>query len=318
MRQLYTCITQTLPQTPLGPFDEILALDATIVRLWDGLIDLFESTHDGQAAATLQMVVTVAEMTANRLKIHSARQHELHRWRGMGEWVTGRLLLIDPGYYSFWLFHRIHKYEGYFLSRLKSNCSLRIVEDLASGPGRHTDLVGETVKDALTRIRRKHVEWLVEVPVQLRSRRVIIYRWRVVGTRHPKTGHYHIYLTNAPAKLLECEDARTIYALRWQIEWAIKELKSVGRLHHLPTRKAEIVEVLILAALLFVMLSGWLRQQLFGAKKLWEAGMLRMLVVVRKWSPKMLELLAEPRESFTPRCMWEQLKDQCEAQTNGV
>lgn len=85
----------------MGPFDSILAIDATVVRLWNGLIEHFESNQPGQAALKAQFVFNVADSSANCLKVHSSRQHELTRWRSMGTWVANSLLLMDLGYYSF-------------------------------------------------------------------------------------------------------------------------------------------------------------------------------------------------------------------------
>ena len=84
----------------------------------------------------------------------------------------------------------------------------------------------------------------------------------------------------------------------------------LGRLHQLPTSKAEIVEVLIRAALLFLLLSGWLRHQLFGLQKLWRAGMLRTLTVMAEWADTRLELVATQSEAFERRCMLEMLREQ--------
>ena len=63
-------------------------------------------------------------------------------------------------------------------------------------------------------------------------------------------------LTNAPEAMILYEDARGLYALWWQIEVVFKGLKSVGRFHRLPSRKPNVVKILIHAALLFMTLSG--------------------------------------------------------------
>ena len=310
MKSLYAFQLERMPTTALGPFDQILALDAAIVRLWDGLVGTFESTQDGQAALKMQFVLGVADMSANQLKVHSARPHEISRWRHMGPWVRGCLLLMDLGYDSFWHFHNIGSHGGYFLSRVKAGCALHIVEDLTGGPGRRARVEGLEVHEALEKLRGQGAHWLVEVPVTLRSGRIQTYHWRMIVERNEDTGRYHAYLTNAPETLISCEDARPLYALRWQVELAIKGLRSVGRLHQLPTSKSEIVEVLIRAALLFLLLSGWLRHQLFGLQKLWRAGMLRTLTVMAEWADTMLKLVATQSEVFERRCMLEMLREQ--------
>ena len=79
MKSLYAFQLERMPTTALGPFDPILALDAAIVRLWDGLVGTFESSQEGQAALKMQFVLGVADMSANQLKVHSARPHEISR-----------------------------------------------------------------------------------------------------------------------------------------------------------------------------------------------------------------------------------------------
>jgi hypothetical protein len=47
LRKLYAFHLAGMPKTPMGSFDSILALDATVVRLWNGLIEHFESNQPG-------------------------------------------------------------------------------------------------------------------------------------------------------------------------------------------------------------------------------------------------------------------------------
>lgn len=229
LRKLHAFHLAGMPQTPMGSFDSILSIDATVVRLWNGLIEHFESNQPGQAALKAQFVFNVADSSANRLQIHSSRQHELTRWRAMGTWVANSLLLMDLGYYSFWHFHNIDSHDGFFLSRLKSNCSLLILEDLTGGPGRRADVEGMTVSEALARLKGKRAHWLVEVPVTLRSGREVYYHWRAIVELNEDTGAYHYYLTNAPEDLISCEDARDLYALRWQIDTIKRSPRSWSR-----------------------------------------------------------------------------------------
>ena len=111
------------------------------------------------------------------------------------------------------------------MSRLKSNSALVITEDLRTGSGRRAKVEGLTLSQALKRLKSKHIELLVEVPVELRSGRTITYQWRWLGEWNEQTRRYHCDLTNAPGTLIECEDARGLYALRWQIELLFKALK---------------------------------------------------------------------------------------------
>lgn len=310
IRSLYHLLLIKMPKTSIGPFEHILALDATIIRLWDGLLHRFPSTQQGQAGCKLQLVFDVVDMSAHRLKLHESRAHEVSQWRSMGGWVGGRLLLMDLGYYSFWHFHNINAHGGYFLSRVKSGCAWKSLDDRTRSRGRRAKVCGLSVSEALGRLKGQGADWVVRVPVTLNSGRRITYKWRVLVDKNHDTGAYHTYVTNAPEELIMWYDARSLYALRWQVELVFKGLKSVGRLHHLPTRKPVIVEVLILASLLFLLLTGWLRHQLFGIQKVYHSGMLRSLMVMREWSEAMLDVVAQDCVCVEPECMLEMMRRQ--------
>ena len=52
---------------------------------------------------------------------------------------------MDLGHHSFWLFQCIHAHGGFFLSRLKPNSALAILQDLRTGPGRRAKVEGLTL-----------------------------------------------------------------------------------------------------------------------------------------------------------------------------
>ncbi len=294
----------------MGAFEDILAIDATLVRLYKSLASKFPSTTSGQAAAKLHVVMSLADMTPNRVKIRMGSEHDTAAWKSMGKWVAGRLLLMDLGYYSFWLFHRIHAHRGFFLSRLKKNCALVIKADLRTGPGRRARVQGLPLKQALELLKSKTFEFIVEVPVELRSGRTVTYQWRALGERNDETGEYHVYLTNAPAKMLMCEDARELYRLRWQVELLFKGLKQCARLHELPSNDPVIVKLLVVAALCWVCLAGLLREVVVPTGELVEVGVLRTAQVLREWGDALLGAVASQRESFTPRDSLELFRQQ--------
>ena len=285
----------------LGAFEDILALDATLIRLWDALAPKYPSTAAHQACAKLHVVMSLVSMSPNRVKIRTGREHDLTAWKSMGPWVQNRLLLMDLGYHSAWLFHRIDAHGGFFLSRLKTNSALVISKDLRTGSGRRSKVAGKSLSTVLKRLKSKHIEFEVEVPVKLRSGRQVVHRWRVLGQWNEDTRRYHTYLTNAPNTLIECEDARGLYALRWQVELLFKGLKECGRLHQLPSRDEAIVKVLIMAALCWMCLAGLLRHVLIRAGERVTVGVLRTARILREWGDELLGALARRRPSFKPR-----------------
>ena len=82
--------------------------------------------------------------------------------------------------------------------------------------------------------------------------------------RDTNSGGYWFYLTNIPPEELDAQSLAQVYACRWRVELIFKELKSNYRLDQLPTRKAPIVEALILASVLTLLVS---RQLLDAVRK---------------------------------------------------
>lgn len=305
-------VRERVPKPLAGPFKDILALDATLLALWDDLASRLPSCQNGSASLKMHLIISVLDYTPNRVKFRAGKDNDNAAWRGVGDWVKGKLLLMDLGYYSFWFFHRIHRRGGFFLTRLKSNCALEVLEDLTPCRGRRTHVKGCPLDEVLKRLKRKRFEFVVKVPVVLRSGRKVFYHWRVLGEWNEQTKRYHCYMTNAPESMILCEDARGLYAQRWAIELLFRGLKETGRLHELPSKKEVVVKALIYAALLFVMLSMWLRCMLFTANEQWRIGALKIVRVTREWSAYFLEVLAEdlleggdlsPLDLFREQCL---------------
>lgn len=86
----------------------------------------------------------------------------------IGEWVKGRLLLFDLGYFSDALLDRIHPWGGFFISRLKATCNPTIV---AVHQGDGQALIGRSLQEVLRFIRREILD--VEVEVTYKKRKYI-------------------------------------------------------------------------------------------------------------------------------------------------
>ena len=85
-----------------------------------------------------------------------------------------------------------------------------------------------------------------------------------------------------------------------KLSFCFVRLKS-GRLHQLPSRKAVIVKLLILGALCWACLAGWLRQALIPKGERFKIGVLRSARLLREWGDALLGALASERELFQPR-----------------
>ncbi|MGH7262214.1 MAG: IS4 family transposase, partial [Candidatus Methylomirabilales bacterium] len=251
----------------LERFRDVLISDATVIRLHQMLQHTFPAcrTNHTQAAAKLHLVMNVSGNSKQSVKLTAERAHE-NRVLRIGPWVAGRLMLFDLGYYDFNLFARIHHHGGFFLSRLKSNANPTLTAIHRTHRGHTLAGVGLSLTEALTRLQGELIDGEVELTYRKRryngKRRTARLSVRLVGRPHSTTGEYHLYLTNIPPEHLPAEDVQATYALRWQIELLFKELKRHYRLEDMPSRKRDIVESLLYAAILSLAASRRLLQAL--------------------------------------------------------
>lgn len=240
----------------LGEFEELVASDATVIRLAETLKKKFPATRTNhtKAAAKLHVVMNVAGAGMKSVKITSERYPD-GKALVVGDWVKDRLLLFDLGYYNFSLFSRIRRRGGHFISRLKSNANPLIVAEHGDGQ----TLVGRHLQDVLGSLRRSVLDVDVEVRVKRRvyrgKSRTVRERFRVVGIRDTDDNEYHLYITDVTEAILSAEQVAEVYRLRWTVELLFKEMKSHYRLEEIPTGKEHIVKGLLYATILTVVVS---------------------------------------------------------------
>ena len=258
----------TLTAGHLARFADVLAIDATILRLHDLLAKTFAATRTNhtKAAAKLHMVMSVLDCSPRRVKLTSERVGDTAPWKKLGDWVCSCLLLFDLGYYEFNLFDRIDANGGFFLSRAKSNFNGKIVSTNRVWRGRAVGVVGKPLQDVLPHLERSVLDVNVEVSFDKRPYKGKTSRksrtFRLVASRNEESGKYHCYLTNLPADALAAEDVTKTYAVRWQVELFFKMLRSHMHLGDFPSRKKHIVEVLLWSSVLLALVSGRLLREI--------------------------------------------------------
>jgi IS4 transposase len=304
---------ETQPRGCFSNFRDLVVPDGTVLRLHRFLAKRYPGsrTNHSPAAARLHLVLSVIGSGVQQVQLTSQRVDERSVLR-IGDWVKGRLLIFDLGFYGFSLFDRIDRRGGYFLSRLKSNANLKIVgENRTSSPGA-LDLVGRRLEEVRCGLRRDTVDVEAEVVVvhrRYRGRRSRRHRrLRVVGIRHERTRRFHWYITNIPADDLPAEQVRTVYAARWEIELVFKELKSQIAIGELPSSKPHIVEALIYAAVLALLVSRrmWqaFRSRLPAGRRLSERRVTEML---RLLAPQFIRAVLGRGGSGAERRKWHTL-----------
>lgn len=260
-------------QGALKSFQDVLITDSTVVRLHDLLKAKWPATRTNHTLAALKahVILSVTGKGPKSIKVTSERVHDGPVLRA-GKWVKGRLLLFDLGYYRFQLFARIGACGGFFLTRLKDGAKVRITKVHQRWRGRSIALVGKSLKDVLSRLKRETLDVEVELTFRRREyrgrRRQDKLRCRLVGIRNAETGRYHLYLTNVPKETLSAEEVGKVYGARWAIEILFRELKSQYRMEAMPSRKSHVVETLLYAAFLSLLVSRSLHEAI---RRRWRA-----------------------------------------------
>ena len=258
----------TLLEGHLAHFADVLAIDATILRLHDLLAKTFTATRTNhtKAAAKLHMVLSVLDCSPRKVKLTSERVGDTAPWKKLGEWVCGCLLLFDLGYYEFNLFDRIEANGGFFLSRAKSNFNGKIVSVNRVWRGRAVSVVGKSLSEVLPQLERQVLDVNVEVSFEKRPYKGKTRRktrtFRLIACRNVESGKYHSYLTNLPAEALAAEDVTKTYAVRWQVELFFNMLRSHMHLGDFPSRNKHIVEILLWSSVLLAIVSGRLLREI--------------------------------------------------------
>ncbi len=265
-------------------FEDVMITDSTVIKLHAALAKLFPGcrTNTAPAAAKLHAVMSVKGRGKSTVKLTNGRVHD-RRKLVVGDWVKGKLLLFDLGYYHFQLFKNIVRCGGHFLTRLKENANPKIVRVFGASAADEKRLLGQTLQDVLYGLRRDVLD--VEVEVRAKARRYngkrtsTAERFRLVAVRDTKERKYHCYLTSIPVEFLSTEDVAATYRARWEIELVFKELKSGYRLDDVHSQKKEVVESLIYAAVFTLLASRVLLQSI--ASRI--GGELRVRVTPGRW-----------------------------------
>ena len=155
------------------------------------------------------------------------------------ELLKGKLILFDLGYWDYGLLYAIEKAGGFFLSRLKSNAVVHIVEVVQGLPK-------QVIGQALLSLNLSHKKDTIIEVITTKVYEGQLLRYRVIGFWNPVEKGYHWYITNlvAAAYLMY-----PLYRLRWQIELIFKACKNSLNANQITSSDENIIESLLLASI---------------------------------------------------------------------
>ncbi len=132
----------------LKRFRDVLIADSTIVSLYQDAADVYPATGDNQAELKLHLTESLSTGPPTRYQTIDAKTHDRSQL-STDEWVADALILLDLGFYDFWLFDRIDQNDGWFVSRVKNNANVEMVEELRTWWGNSIPLEGESLQAVL-------------------------------------------------------------------------------------------------------------------------------------------------------------------------
>jgi len=240
----------------LERFRDVLIADATIVSLYQDAADVYAATDEEQAGLKLHLTESLSTGLPTRFRTTDAKTQERSQLP-TGEWVAGSLILLDLGYYDFWLFDRIDANDGWFVSRVKDDANFEIVEELRTWRGNSIPLEGESLQDVLDDLQRQEIDVRITLSVERKrgSCASTTRTFRLVGLRNEETEKYHLYLTNLDREAYSAPDIAQLYRARWEVELLFKELKSRFGLDEINSTDPYVIEALIIMAAISLLMS---------------------------------------------------------------
>lgn len=225
----------------------ILLLDSSSSSLPKDAKDDFPAPRNNVAPAAIKLHLCFDLFlgAVNWFQLTPATTHDRKGFPPLTS-LVGKLIIFDLGYWDYLLLAQIKHIGGFFLSRIKTNASIKIVTVISGLPK------GFEGWHLFDRRLPKRKSKIVEVIGSFSANGKSLFTARVIGFWNPLAHQYHWYVTNldTPAELIY-----PLYRLRWQLELIFKAFKSSLRLADLPSANSNIIYTLVYSALIASMIA---------------------------------------------------------------
>lgn len=147
---------QARPPGVLAGFRDVIAVDATVVKVHDSLAKVWRGTRTNSAKAALKVHAWVRAFTGELLKYRiTSDAHGDGNAFGVDHQLAGCLVLFDKGYSSPSLWRRVQNVGGYFLTRLPKDRNPELVRELRRHRGKARKVAGQRLRAALDGCQRR-------------------------------------------------------------------------------------------------------------------------------------------------------------------
>jgi len=239
----------------LSSFKDVVAVDATVVRVHKRLAGRWPGTRTTTAPAAIKVHTWVRALTGELLK-HRVTGERRSDGKAFGiDWAwRGCLFLFDRGYPSSSMWWRIDRVDAYFLTRLPASHKPSVVGENRRHRGRARKLLGQGLHQAARTLKRSIIDVDCDFGAHIRAYKTrtgrnIRTRFRVVGLWNSERRSFDLYVTNLRPEQMPAEAIRDLYRLRWEVELHYRLGKAGLGLNDLHTTKNHVVTALVRAAL---------------------------------------------------------------------
>lgn len=234
----------------LGQFKDAFAVDGSVIALNKKLEGVFKSIHKGHANLKLNTKYSLKVAAVSKLQVTSGKRHD-----SRFAFVTQKancLYLVDLGYWSFGLMHKIIDASSFFVMRLKSNCDPLIVK-VAASELQH--LVGLRLSEIDDYLATCLASGEIDLTVRLSKAKKPRFKddVRLVGLFHE--GQWRFYVTNIFEARFTPQFIYELYAQRWQVEIFFNLIKNVLNLENIISQTKNGIMIEIYSALIFYLLT---------------------------------------------------------------
>ncbi len=258
LEQTVALMIKNLAPAGIGPLKElaenigvkdILGYDASSTSLPDGASEDFPGPRKNIAPAAFKWHNCMSLVSGLLVwwTMTAAKVHDRKCFPPL-KMLAGRLILFDLGYWDFGLLRDLGKAGAFFLSRIKSNAVIEIIE-VKTGLNNKKYVGQDLLRCELPKKRKRKIIEVLGTFGGVGHEPITL---RVIGFWNKKLGSYHWYTTNltVPAKLIY-----PLYRLRWQLELAFKSSKASFRLADAPSANSNIIKSLLLANILAILIA---------------------------------------------------------------
>lgn len=219
--------------------NELYSMDATTIDLCLSLFP-WASFRKTKGGIKLHVAMNHKGNLPEFVTVTEARKHEVSEGRSV-DFPRGSIVAVDRGYTDYEWYKTLTEKGIFFVARLKSNATTRVIERREVKP-----------KSGLTSdqtIEFTGVSTAKRCPIPLRR----------VGYRDPSTGKHYVFLTNNFA--LAASTIAGIYKARWQIELFFKWIKQNLKIKSFVGNSKNAVMTQIWIALCVYLLIAYLKFQ---------------------------------------------------------